>query len=79
MLPPPAIAPMVGFQTRILLGRDYYVRVHGNDYSVDPSGIGRMVDISADLHQVAVRLDGVLLAIIHWAPCACRCEEQGRE
>lgn len=62
MLPLPAIAPIIGFQARILLGRDYYVRVHGNDYSVDPSGIGRMVDIRADLHQVTVRLDGVLLA-----------------
>ena len=62
MIPLPVVAPLLGFQARILLGRDYYVRVHGNDYSVDPSAIGRMVDIRADLHQVIVRLNGVLLA-----------------
>jgi transposase len=42
-LPPPA-----GFAHRIRLGRDYYVRVLSNDYSVDPVAIGRMVDIRAD-------------------------------
>ncbi|WP_370448986.1 tyrosine-type recombinase/integrase [Cryobacterium sp. Hb1] len=31
------------------LPRDYYVRVAGNDYSVDPTGIGRMVDVSAEV------------------------------
>ena len=36
------------------LGRDYYVRVAGNDYSVDPTAIGRLVDVHAALARVAV-------------------------
>lgn len=29
-----------------------------NDYSVDPTAIGRLVDVTADLDQVRVRLEG---------------------
>ena len=58
-VPPP---PPVGFTTRIRLPRDYYVRVFGNDYSVDPSAIGRMVDVHADLTRVTVRLNGQVIA-----------------
>jgi transposase len=53
-LPPPA--PPHGFTARVRLPRDYYVRVAGNDYSVHPAAIGRMVDVAADLAQVQVRL-----------------------
>jgi transposase len=59
VVPPP---PPVGFNTRIRLPRDYYVRVFGNDYSVDPSAIGRMVDVHANLTHVTVRLNGQVLA-----------------
>ena len=45
---------------RVRLGRDYYVRVDSNDYSVDPAVIGRFVDVTADLAPVEVRLDGRL-------------------
>jgi hypothetical protein len=55
-------SPPVGFTARIRLPRDYYVRVFGNDYSVDPSAIGRMVDIHANLTQVTVRLNGQVIA-----------------
>ena len=58
-VPPP---PPVGFTTRIRLPRDYYVRVFGNDYSVDPSAIGRMVDVHADLTRVTVQLNGQVIA-----------------
>jgi hypothetical protein len=44
------------------LPRDYYVRVHGNDYSVHPAAIGRMVEVAADLELVSVRLEGRLIA-----------------
>jgi hypothetical protein len=54
--------PPVGFTTRIRLPRDYYVRVFGNDYSDDPSAIGRMVDVHANLTQVTVRLNGQVIA-----------------
>jgi len=60
MLPP--VAPAHGFAGRVRLPRDYYVRVFGNDYSVHPAAIGRMVDVVADLHLVCVRFEGRLIA-----------------
>ena len=61
MLPLPPVAPVVGWRNRVRLGRDYYVRVAGNDYSVDPAWIGRMVEVHADLDRVQVRLEGKLI------------------
>jgi transposase len=58
---PPVNSPF-GFQNRVRLPRDYYVSVLGNDYSVDPVGIGRMVTVRADLGQVTVALEGRTLA-----------------
>jgi len=62
MLALPPVAPSVGLRFRIRLPRDYYVRVFGNDYSVDPAAIGRMVEVLADLHEIWVRLEGRLVA-----------------
>jgi transposase len=56
MLPLPPIALQLGWRSRVRLGRDYYVRVDSNDYSVDPTAIGRLVDVTADLQRVRVRL-----------------------
>lgn len=62
MLPLPPVAPAVGWVNRVRLGRDYYVRVDSNDYSVDPGAIGRFVDVHADLARVEVRHAGRLVA-----------------
>lgn len=62
MLPLPPVPPTVGWASRIRLGRDYYVRVDTNDYSVDPTVIGRLVTVTADLARVRVRADGRLVA-----------------
>jgi transposase len=62
MLALPPIPPTVGWSNRIRLGRDYYVRVDSNDYSVDPTAIGRTVTVTADLDRVQVRLDGRVVA-----------------
>lgn len=62
MLALPPLAPPAGLVFRVRLPRDYYVRVHGNDYSVHPAAIGRMVDVAADLELVSVRLEGRLIA-----------------
>lgn len=62
MLPLPPVAPVLGWVNRVRLGRDYYVRVDSNDYSVDPNVIGRFVDLRADLAQVEVRHEGRLVA-----------------
>jgi hypothetical protein len=44
------------------LGRDYYVRIDSNDYSVDPRAIGRFVDVHADLERVWVSCAGQVVA-----------------
>ena len=62
MLPLPPIPLHLGWRNKIRLGRDYYVRLDTNDYSVDPTAIGRMVDVAADLDRVRVRLDGRVIA-----------------
>lgn len=62
MLTLPPIPPAHGFAARVRLPRDYYVRVGGNDYSVHPTAIGRMVDVACDLERVRVRLDDRVVA-----------------
>ncbi|MEV8218701.1 IS21 family transposase [Microbacterium sp. NPDC077391] len=62
MLPLPPVPLHLGWRNRVRLGRDYYVRVDTNDYSVDPRAVGRLVDVAADLDRVRVRADGRLVA-----------------
>jgi hypothetical protein len=57
----PPVAPSVGTRERVRLGRDYYVRIAGNDYSVDPVVIGRFVDVVADLTTVTITCAGRLV------------------
>jgi len=56
------MAPVVGWINRVRLGRDYYVGVDSNNYSVDPTVIGRFVDVTVDLAGVEVRHEGRLVA-----------------
>ncbi len=58
----PPHPPATGLQARVRLGRDYYVRVDGNDYSVDPRVTGRLVDVTATLTRVIVVCDGTAVA-----------------
>ena len=62
MLPLPPIPLQLGWRERVRLGRDYYVRLDASDYSVDPQAIGRIVDVTADLDRVRVRMDGRVVA-----------------
>jgi transposase len=62
MLALPPVPPQLGWRERVRLGRDYYVRLDTGDYSVDPTAIGRMVEVSADLDRVRVRLEGRAVA-----------------
>jgi transposase len=62
MLALPPIPLHLGWRNKIRLGRDYYVRLDTNDYSVDPTAIGRMVDVAADLDRVRVRVEGRVVA-----------------
>ena len=45
----PPIAPTTGIRTRIRLGHDYFVRIAGKDYSIEPRMMGRFVDVVATL------------------------------
>jgi transposase len=62
MLALPPVVIGLGWREHVRLGRDYYVRLDSSDYSVDPTAIGRMVDVTADLDRVRVRLDGRIVA-----------------
>jgi transposase len=62
MLPLPPAPLQLGWRNTIRLGRDYYVRLDTNDYSVDPTVIGRMVEVAGDLDRVRVRAGGRLVA-----------------
>ena len=62
MLPLPPIPLHLGWRNKIRLGRDYYVRLDTNAYSVDPTVIGQMVDVIADLERARVRAEGRLVA-----------------
>ncbi len=57
----PPVAPMVGTTIRVRLGRDYYVRIAGNDYSVNPTVIGRFVDVHAGLERVVASCAGTVM------------------
>lgn len=62
MLPLPPLPLQLGWREHVRLGRDCYVRLGASDYSVDPTVIGRMVEVLADLNRVRVRLDGGIVA-----------------
>ena len=62
MLALPLVPPRVGWQQVTRLGRDYYIRIASNDYSVSPSVIGAMVSVTADLDQVIVERGGKIVA-----------------
>jgi transposase len=62
MLELPPVAPATGWRSSLRLPRDHYVRLDANDYSVDPSVVGRRVEVAADLERVRVHSDGRLVA-----------------
>jgi hypothetical protein len=62
MLALPPVVAGLGWNERVRLGRDYYVRLDSSDYSVDPTAIGRLVDVTADLDRVRVLMDGRIVA-----------------
>jgi len=62
MIALPPVPPACGWHKTARLPRDYYVRLDGNDYSVDPAVIGRRIEITADLARVRVSCDGRVVA-----------------
>ena len=51
----PPVAPTTGTTMTTRLGRDYYVSIGGNAYSVHPEAIGRMITVTASLDRVLAR------------------------
>jgi hypothetical protein len=49
------VAPSTGTTMSTRLGRDYYVSLGGNAYSVNPEAIGRMITVTASLDRVVAR------------------------
>jgi len=62
MLALPPIPPQIGWRSSTRLGRDHYIRLDANDYSVHPGVIGRRVQVVADLERVRTWCDGRLVA-----------------
>jgi hypothetical protein len=52
MLALPPVPLHLCWRERVRLGPDYYVRLDASGYSVDPTAIGWMIDITADLSRV---------------------------
>jgi len=59
----PPVPPKVGLAHRVRLGRDYYVRLDGNDYSAHPAAIGRHVEVVASMDQVVICCQGEPIGI----------------
>ena len=58
MITLPPVPPATGWHRVTRLPRDHYVRLDGNDYSVDPAVIGQTITVTADLARVRVTCDG---------------------
>lgn len=63
MLGLPPVTPELDTVTSVRLGRDYYVRSAGNDYSVHPGAIGQLVEVATSLRRVRVSRAGSVLAV----------------
>jgi transposase len=62
MIALPPVPPACGWHKTARLPRDYYVRLDGNDYSVDPAVIGRRIEVTAGLARVRATCDGRVVA-----------------
>ncbi|MEY9987988.1 transposase [Streptomyces sp. V4I8] len=70
MIALPPVDPPSWWRFSIRLGRDHYVRIDTNDYSVDPAAIGRTVTVLCDNDEVIVLATGGEIVAQHprcWA------------
>jgi hypothetical protein len=58
----PPVAPATGTTVTTRLGRDYYVTVGANAYSVHPEAIGRMITVTISVDRVVARCTDRILA-----------------
>ena len=62
MLTLPPVAPATGWRASLRLPRDYYLRYDTNDYSADPSVIGRRIEVVTGLERIRAFCDGRVIA-----------------
>jgi hypothetical protein len=62
MLAIPPVGPPHWWPLRTRLGRDHYIRVDTNDYSVHPRAIGHIVTVHADTEEITVTCGDDLVA-----------------
>ncbi|WP_437440879.1 Mu transposase domain-containing protein, partial [Serinicoccus kebangsaanensis] len=62
MLSLPPVAPQAGWAFTTRLGRDHYVRLDSNDYSIHPAAVGRRIEVRADTTTVRAWCEGALVA-----------------
>jgi hypothetical protein len=60
--PLPRALPETAITTTVRLSRDYHLRIAGNDYSIHPSAIGRIVTIQTTLTTVEAVCDQRIVA-----------------
>lgn len=58
----PPVAPVTGTTVTTRLGRDYYVSLGGNAYSVHPEVIGRMITVRSGLERIIAHCGDRLVA-----------------
>jgi hypothetical protein len=61
LIPLPGVMPKAVISGRYRVGRDYYLRVDTNDYSIHPGCIGHFVDLETTLTRVQGFRDGQLV------------------
>lgn len=62
MLGFPAVLPDPSLRFSTRLARDHYVRVHTNDYSVNPRFVGRRIEVRVTLDEVTATCEGTEVA-----------------
>ncbi len=60
--PLPPTSPPEGLNQRVRLAPDYYIRVDTADYALDPTLIGRFIDVVASPSQIIVFCNGKIVA-----------------
>jgi hypothetical protein len=58
----PPVQPTTGTTVTTRLGRDYYVTIGANAYSVHPEAIGRMITVSTSLDRIRATCSDRLVA-----------------
>jgi len=74
----PPVAPAVGTTSTTRLGRDYYVSLAGNAYSVHPEVIGRMITVTTSLDRITARCGERIVAEHErlWGSAGLVCDPQ---